>query len=55
MIDTITHAFKQFRTLDLVLKDTHIVERPGSEPIDTTNDKHVDDLATNVEHVVLGD
>jgi hypothetical protein len=53
LIDTITHAFKFFRNLNLVLKDTHIVERPWSKPIDTTNDKHVDDIARDVEHEVL--
>jgi hypothetical protein len=61
LIDTITHAFEVFRTLDIVLKDTYVTQRPWSkpiplaEPIDTIGEKHVDDLATNVEQVFLGD
>jgi hypothetical protein len=42
LIDNITHAFEDFRTLDIVLKDTLVTKRQKSqpiplvEPIDTT-------------------
>ncbi len=55
MIDTITHASKVFRTLDIVLKDTYVTEKPWSkpiplaEPIDTTSEKHVDELVTSAK------
>ncbi len=61
MIDIATHASKVFRTLNIVLKETHVVERLGLkpiplvEPIDTTCEQHVDDLTTRVKHVVLSD
>jgi hypothetical protein len=61
LIDIVTHAFKIFRTPNIVLKDTHVTERLGHElvllvePIDTTCEQHVDDLVTRVEHVILGD
>jgi hypothetical protein len=48
-IFTFTHASKVFRTLDIILKDTPIVERLGFElvpldDLDTTSGQHVDDL-----------
>jgi hypothetical protein len=55
LIDTITHAFEVFKTLDIVLKDTPVVKRLGSQPIilaehvDTTSEQHVDDLTTRVK------
>jgi hypothetical protein len=55
LIDTITHAFEVFRTLDIVLKDTLVVERPRSKPIplvelvNTIGEKLVDGLATCVK------
>ncbi len=61
LIDTITHASKVFRTLDIILKDTLVVERLGSEhvplvePIHTTCEQHVDNLVIEIEHVDLGD
>jgi hypothetical protein len=60
LIDNITHAFEVFKTLDILLKDTLIIERPRlqsvplAKPIDTTCE-HVDDLLAGVKHVVLGD
>ncbi len=61
MIDTVTHASEVFKTLDIVSKDTPIVERPWSqhvplaEPIDTIGEQHVDDLIAGVKQIVLGD
>jgi len=55
LINTITHAFEVFKTLDIVLKDTHVVKRLGSQPIilvehvDTTSEQHVDDLTARVK------
>ncbi len=52
---TITYAFEVFKTPNIILKDTNVVERPGfehvplAEPIDTTSEKHVDDLVSSVE------
>jgi hypothetical protein len=54
-IDTITHAFEVFRTLDIVLKDTLVVERPRFKPIplvelvNIIGEKLVDGLATCVK------
>jgi hypothetical protein len=54
-IDTITHAFEVFRTLDIVLKDTLVVERPRFKPIplvelvNIISEKLVDGLATCVK------
>ncbi len=31
LIDSITHAFEVFRTLDIVLKDTPIIKTPESQ------------------------
>jgi len=61
LIDSITHTSEVFRTLDTILKDTPIVKRleseyvPLAEPINTTSEILVDDLAARVKHVVLGD
>jgi hypothetical protein len=61
LIDTVTHAFKVFKTQNMILKDTHVVERqwfkhvPLTKPIDTTNEQHVDDVIVGVKHVYLGD
>jgi hypothetical protein len=61
LIDTSTHAFKVFTTPNTILKDTHVAKRQGSEhvflvePIDTTNEQHVDDLIVRVKHVVPSD
>jgi hypothetical protein len=61
LIDTITHTSEVFRTPNIILKDTPIVERPRSkhvilvELVDTTSEQLVDDLAARVKHVVLGD
>ncbi len=63
MIDSVTHAFEVFRTLDMVQKDTLVMERPNlqpihlvgpidttcKQPIDITNEQHVDDLATRIK------
>jgi hypothetical protein len=57
----ITHAFEVLKTLDTILTDTLVHERPRSnlislvEHVDTTGGRHVNDLATKVEHVILGD
>ncbi len=59
LINIVIHTSKVFMTLYIVLKDIPIVERLGSkiipltEPVDTTSEEHVDDLATRVRHVVL--
>jgi hypothetical protein len=50
LIDTITHAFEVFRTPDIILKETPIVERSGlkhvplDEPIDTTSEQPTKDI-----------
>jgi hypothetical protein len=60
LIDIITHAFKFFRTLNIVLKDTHVVESlwfesiPLVKHVDTIG-KHVDELILIVKPVVLDD
>jgi hypothetical protein len=61
LIDTITHDFKVFWTLNIVLKETFVVERSKPKPIllampiDTTSEQPIDDLATCVKHVVPSD
>ncbi len=61
LIDIVTHAYEVFKTLNIVLKDTSIVERQGSqpvllaEPVGTTCEQPIDDLIVGVKHVVLGD
>ncbi len=58
---TVTHASEVFKIPNIILKDTHVAKRLGFklvhsiEPIDTTNEKHVDDLVTSVEQIILGD
>ncbi len=32
LIDTVTHALEVFKTPDIVLNDTHVVEWPWSQP-----------------------
>jgi hypothetical protein len=66
LTDNITHASKVIRTLDTILKDTHvIIERLKSQlvplvepvdtiserPINTTSERHVVDLTIDVKHV----
>jgi len=54
-IDTITHAFEVFKTLDIVLKDTLVVERPRFKPtpilelVSIIGEKLVDGSATCVK------
>jgi hypothetical protein len=61
LIDIVTHALKVFKTPDIVLKDTLVVEKPKSqlvplvELVDTTCEQHVDDWTARVKQVVLGD
>jgi hypothetical protein len=61
LINIITHAFEVFKTLDIVLKNTHVVERLVFESVllvkhvDTIDEQHVDELITIIEHVVLSD
>jgi hypothetical protein len=58
LIDTITHASKVFKTLKILLKDTHVAERPRSQlallpkPFDTTCKQLVDDLTTRVKYII---
>ncbi len=33
LIDSITHAFEVFRTLNMIFKDTHVIERPKSQSV----------------------
>jgi hypothetical protein len=55
LVDTMTHAYKVFKTLDIVLKSTHVVKRPRLELdplaklVDTIGEQFVDDLATRVK------
>ncbi len=55
LIDNVTHASEVFRTLDIVLKDTPIMEKLYPQPIplcefvDTTCEQHVNDLATRIK------
>jgi hypothetical protein len=61
LIDNVTHAYEVLRTLDIVLKDTHVMERPYFQPIhlvkpiNTLGKQCVDDLVVGVKHVVIGD
>jgi hypothetical protein len=69
LIDSVIHALEVFRILDIVQKDTHVMERPNlqpihlvgpidttsEQPIDITIEQHVDDLATRIKQVVIGD
>ncbi len=54
-MNTVTHVFEVFRTPNIVLKDTPIVEKLGLklvplvEPIDTIGEQHVDNLASGVK------
>jgi hypothetical protein len=55
LMNTVTHVFEVFRTPNIVLKDTPIVEKLGLklvplvEPIDTIGEQHVDNLASGVK------
>jgi hypothetical protein len=61
LIDFVIHAFEVFKTLDIILKDTLVARRLGSQPItlvkpiNTTSEQLVDDLILGVKEVVLGD
>jgi hypothetical protein len=61
LINTITHVYEVFKTPDIALKDTPIIETPSSEHIflvelvDITSEQLVDDLVAGVKHVVLSD
>ncbi len=61
MIDIGLHACEIFRTLEVMLKDTLIIEKPKLEPstlvefVYASNEKHVDDLTPCVEQIVVGD
>jgi hypothetical protein len=69
LIDNITHAFEVFRTLNIVLKDTHVTERPKSQPVllvkpidtigeqlvDNISEQHVDHLIVRVKQIILID
>jgi hypothetical protein len=61
LIDSVTHAFEVFKTLDIVLKDTPTMEKSDSRPVhlvelvNTTCEQLVDDLIASVKHVVIGD
>lgn len=54
LIDNITLAFEGFKTPNIVLKDTPIVDKPRFEsipltkPIDTIGEQHVDDLVAKI-------
>ncbi len=55
LINIVTHASKVFKTPNIVLKDTPIVDKPRfesiplSKPIDTIGEQHVDDLVARIE------
>ncbi len=55
LINIVTHAFEVFRTPNIVLKDTPVVEKPRfesiplAEPIDTIGEQHVDDLVVRIK------
>jgi hypothetical protein len=55
LITIVTHASKVFKTPNIILKDTHVVERlrfepiPLVEPIDTIGEQHVDDFVARVK------
>jgi hypothetical protein len=61
LIDNAIHAFEIFRTPNIVLKDTHVMEGldlhpiPLVEPVDTIGEQPVDDLVVGVKHVIMGD
>ncbi len=54
LIDNVIHAFEVLKTLNIVLKDTNVMERPNlqliplHEPIDIIGE-HVDDLVVGVK------
>jgi hypothetical protein len=58
LIDIVTHDFEVFKTLNIILKDTFVAKRLGSqpvhlaEPVDTTCEQPIDDLIASVKHVV---
>jgi hypothetical protein len=60
LIDTITHASKVFKTLDILLKDTPIVDKLGSQlvlltkPLDTIGKQLIDDLNIRVKYILIG-
>jgi hypothetical protein len=63
LIDSITHESKILKTLYTILKDQKPQPNSLAKPIDTIGERHVDttceqlidDLATSVKYVVLGD
>jgi hypothetical protein len=61
LIDNVIHASKVLKTLNIVLKDTPIMERPNHHPIllvefvDTIGEQLLDDLTARVKYVVMGD
>jgi hypothetical protein len=54
LINIVTHASMVFKTPNIVLKDTPIVDKPRFEsipltkPIDTIGEQHVDDLVAKI-------
>jgi hypothetical protein len=55
LINIVTHAYEVFRTPNIILKDTPVVEKLRfesillAEPIDTIGEQHVDDLVAKIE------
>ncbi len=58
LINVVMHASEVFKTPNIILKDTPIVERLGfesiplAEPIDTIGEQPVDDLVARIEQVI---
>ncbi len=58
LINIVTHASEVFKTPNIILKNTPIVERLGfesiplAEPIDTIGEQPIDDLVARIEQVI---
>ncbi len=61
IINIALHASKVFRTLEVVMKNTFVVNEPQLKPsiivefVDVLDEKNVDNLVAFVEHVAIGD
>jgi hypothetical protein len=55
LIDIVTHTYEVFKTPNIILKDTHVVEKLKSQliilakPVDTTCEQLVDDLDVGIK------
>ncbi len=54
MIDNITQAFEDFKTLDTIIEGLGLQSVPLAELVDTIGEQLID-LDAGIKHVVLGD